>query len=383
MNHPSSDDWDPEDEAVREDQRAAYDELRERCPVAHSRLRGWSVLRHADVLQVLHDHASFSNVVSAHRAVPNGMDPPEHDAYRRIVEAYFEPAPMAAFEPRCRDIAAQLVRSLPAGELDLVAALADPFAVQVQCAFMGWPDDMREPIRQWTRRNYEARRAADPALTRGIAREFEEHVVALLQARRHAGDRAPDDVTTRLLREQVDGRPLRDDEIVSIVRNWTVGEIATISASIGILAEHLALDAPLQDRLRAQPSLLPPAIDEILRLHGPLVTNRRVTTRPVELGGRTIAAGERISVNWVAANRDPRAFEDAQAFRLDRDPARNLLYGAGIHVCPGAPLARMELRVVMEELLARTRHIEPLAEHRPDRAVYPSSGFSTLMLRLR
>jgi cytochrome P450 len=132
-----------------------------------------------------------------------------------------------------------------------------------------------------------------------------------------------------------------------------------------------------------QPSLLPAAIDEILRIHGPLVANRRITTCPVQIRGRKIDAGERISLIWIAANRDGRVFKDPDTFHLDRDPDQNLLYGAGIHVCPGAPLARMELRVVMEELLERTTEIQPVRDKSPATAVYPASGFVTLPLRMR
>src|SRR5690606_1907000 len=107
----------------------------------------------------------------------------------------------------------------------------------------------------------------------------------------------------------------------------------------------LAADGNLQARLRVEPPLLPAAIDEILRISGPLVLNRRVATRDVEIGGRQIKAGERVSLLWIAANRDEQVFDEPGEVRLDRDPRPNLLYGAGIHVCPGAPLARLELRV--------------------------------------
>ena len=103
----------------------------------------------------------------------------------------------------------------------------------------------------------------------------------------------------------------------------------------------------------------------------------------VELGGQALAAGERLSINWIAANRDPRAFDAPDDFRIDRDPALNLLYGAGIHVCPGAPLARLELRVLMEELLARATDIVLVEGLTSARAVYPDAGYATLRIRLR
>lgn len=384
MNQPLPQDWDPTSHAALLDQRATFDDMRERCPVACSDFLGWSVFRHADVLRVLNDHHTFSSVVSRHLSVPNGMDPPEHTAYRRIVELYFQPARMQDFAPQCREIAASLVRELPGrDEVEFIAEFAQTFAVRVQCAFLGWPAHLHEPLRLWTQKNREASLALDRPTMAGLASDFVGHVNELLQNRRSAGARAKDDIVTSLLAQQVNGRPLRDEEIASILRNWTVGEVGTISAAVGILAHYLADHGDLQRQLRAQPSLLPEAIDEILRIHGPLVANRRTTTRPVEIGGRSIAAGERISLNWIAANRDPDVFDEADTFRLGRDPAANLLYGAGIHVCPGAPLARMELRLVMEELLGGTARISPPAGKPPTLAVYPASGFATLPLQIR
>ncbi len=264
----------------------------------------------------------------------------------------------------------------------MIAELAQSFAVRIQCAFLGWPPDMHEPLRLWTRKNQEATLAQDREAMAEIAREFVGYVEQLLRVRREDGVESGDDITASLLRVQVNGAPLRDDEIVSILRNWTVGEVGTIAAAVGILVHFLAEHPDLQQQLRDRPSLLPAAIDEILRIHGPLVANRRITTRPVEIGGRKLDAGERISLIWVAANRDGRVFADAEAFRLDRDPSQNLLYGAGIHVCPGAPLASLELRVLMEELLRRTTLIEPSPDTPPTLAVYPASGFAVLPLRI-
>lgn len=384
MNDERKCDWDPRSEAVVRDQRAAYDEMRERCPVAYSEFMQWSLFRHEDVSRVLHDHKTFSNVVSRHLSVPNGMDPPEHTKYRRIVESSFTVQRMDAFEPVCRQMVAELVRNvLASGEVELMADFALPFAVRVQCAFLDWPPTLRERLVRWTRKNYEATLAQDLQAMSEIAREFEGFIDGMLETRMQAGIKPEDDVVGALTHEKVWGRPLSNEEIASILRNWTVGEIGTISASIGILVHYLSQHVELQQRLRAQPLLLPAAIDEILRIHGPLVANRRVTTRKVEIGGRKIDAGERISLNWVSANRDGRVFEDPQAFRLDRDPAANLLYGAGIHVCPGAPLARMEMRVCLEQLLERTTRIQDVPGNAPSLAVYPASGFATLPLQVR
>jgi len=376
-------DWDPRSQAVLDDQGAAYDAMRRHCPVAYSDYLGWSLLRHEDVVRALDDHDTFSSVVSSHLSVPSGMDPPRHTAYRALIEHHFAPERVAAFEPRCRSISAALVAGLERGAgIDLAAQLARPFAVEIQCAYLGWPAALHAPLLRWVRRNHEATLARDMEAMAAIAVEFDGYIMALLAARRAAGAAAPDDITTELSRQEIDGRPLGDDEIVSILRNWTVGELGTISACVGILGHHLAANPHLQDALRRDMRLLPAAIDEILRVQAPLVANRRLTTRPVEIGGRRIAAGERITLIWASANRDEAVFGDPDDIRLDRDPADNLLYGRGIHVCPGAGLSRLELRVVMEELLKATRRIAPAPGRQPVLAVYPAGGFSALPLIL-
>ena len=383
MSPLHSQDWNPKSAAVLRDQRAACDAMREHCPVAYSDLLGWSLFRHEDVVRVLNDPETFSSAVSRNPSVPNGMDPPEHGQYRRVIERYFAPQAMQAFEPQCRSIAADLVRSLQGRPgLELMADFAQPFAVRVQCAFLGWPVGMHEPLRLWAQKNHAATLAQDRPAMDDIAHEFAGYVMTQLRSRRDGALPGRQDVITSLTHQQVNGRPLNDEEIISILRNWTVGEISTIAAAVGIVAQYLAEHSDLQQQVRTQPAQLPAAIEEILRLYGPLLANRRVTTRAVEIGGRTIGAGERISLNWVAANRDGRVFTDPQSCRLDRDPGANLLYGAGLHVCPGAPLARMELRVAVQALLDGTTDIDRIAQRPPTSAAYPASGYAVVPLHL-
>lgn len=376
-------DWNPRSDDVQKDQIAAYDDMRHRCPVAHSEYLNWSLFRHEDVVRALHAHETFSNSVSNRLVVPNGMDPPQHTLYRRIIEPYFNAQRMEAFEPVCRQIAIELVANLPrAGEVEFISAFAEDFALRVQAAFLGWPTKLHEPLRRWTRRNHEATLARDRTAMEDVAYEFDRYIRSLLMERRNAGASAPNDLTTSLMRERVGDRLINDEEIVSILRNWTVGELSTISASVGILAYYLAGRPDLQQQLREQPALLPAAIDEILRIHAPLIANRRIATAPVEFCGRTLPADARITLMWASANRDETVFGDPDTFRLDRDPALNLLYGAGIHICPGAPLARLELRIVMEELLGQNSRIALASGQAPVKAVYPASGFSSLPLRV-
>lgn len=374
-------DWDPVSPEVLRDQRSAYDAMRRQCPVAYSPMLGWSLFRHEDVLRVLLDHKTFSSAVSQHLSVPNGMDQPEHTPYRRIIESYFSPQRMDAFEPVCRKISSRLAQKLSdSKESEFIAEVARPFAVAVQCAFLGWPESLHESLGRWTGKNHAATLAQDRKAMSEIAREFEELIDNLLETRLEANAGPEADLTASLMHEKVWKRPLSNEEIASVLRNWTVGEIASITASIGILTQYLAAHTKVQEQLRANPDLLPSAIEEILRIHGPLVLNRRVTRRPVEIGGRKIPAGERISLMWISANRDEAVFEEPDAFRPNRNQEKNLLWGAGIHVCPGAPLARLEMRVFMEELLRHTKSFIPAPGKIAPLAVYPASGFASLPL---
>ena len=371
------DDWNPRDPSVLDNQRRAYDDMREHCPVAHSEFMGWSVFRHEDVVGVLDDPETYSSA-SRHLAIPSGMDPPDHGRFKAALAPHFGDESMAALEPRSREIAIDLLEPILAGgEAELMEAFATPFTLRTLCAFLGWPEDQWECLGGWTHGNQQAAFSRDPAAGRALAKLLSEHVKANLDEHRAAAEN--DDVTDALIATSVDEEPLDDEQIVSALRNWVAGE-GTVAGGISLLVLHLAEHPDLQDRLRTDPSLIPDAIEEILRVDDPLVANRRTTTREVEIGGRTIPEGAKLSLMWIAANRDPRAFDAADQVRLDRDGDHSLVWGQGIHVCLGVPLARLEMRIALEELLARTRRFEVGGEVR--RSVYPSDGLASFSLRL-
>jgi len=212
-----------------------------------------------------------------------------------------------------------------------------------------------------------------------LADLFSEHVTTNLDAHR-ASPSDVADATDALLRTEVDGERFTDDQIVSILRNWAAGH-GTVADGLGVLVLHLAQEFELQHQLRSDPSLIPEAIEEILRVDDPLVANRRTTTREVEIQGRTISKGENLTLMWIAANRDSRAFDDPTAVKLNRGTGASLVWGQGIHICMGAPLAKLEMRVALEELLSRTKRFE-LAGDAPCRAVYPSNGLAAILLRV-
>lgn len=381
MTQPTPADWNIRDDAVQADPRTAYDRMRGHCPVAHDADGHWTLFRHADVMRVLLDPKGFSNRASRHISVPNGMDPPEHGPFRQLIEPYFNEQRVAWFRPLCRAIADDLAQQLQGRDtVDIMADFALPFALRAQCAFMGWPQSLQQRLLDWIQRSQRASFVQDRSALAELAAAFDAIIDEQLTQRRRAGVARDADITCELMQGQVNGRPLSDAEIASILRNWTVGEVGTLAAAIGIIALHLAGDSALQQQLREQPDRLYYANDEIQRMHNPLLENRRRATCPAELDGRKIGQDARVIINWVAANRDPDVFPEPDCFRWDRNPQDNLLYGAGIHVCPGAPMARMELVEVIDSLLQHSHNLQPAAGRPAQPARYPASGYAQVWL---
>ncbi|GIK78822.1 MAG: cytochrome P450 [Actinomycetes bacterium] len=383
----SETDWSPTSEAVAADQRAAYDAMRERCPVARDGTGAWTLFRHDDVVAAALDPATFSSRVSRHLNVPNGMDGEEHARFRALIDPYLAPGAVARLEPRFRGLAARLVASLPGDRsVEAVSELGARFAVRAQSAWLGWPAELEDTLLGWMDDNLEATRSRRLSRTAAVAERFDAIVRSLIEARRRAGADAPDDVTTQLLGERIDGRPLSDEEVISILRNWTAGDLGSIAACIGVVVHRLAVDAGLQERLRGSGrggDELEAEIDEILRIDDPFVSNRRLATVDVEVGGRTVRAGERVVLNWTAANRDPRVMGDPDSRRPAENALRNVVYGIGVHECPGRGLATLELRVAIEELLAATSAIELAPGADPVREAPPRGGYRTVPVMLR
>ncbi|MCC2644765.1 MAG: vdh [Burkholderiales bacterium] len=379
MIEKQHDDWNPQDKSVLEDQRRAYDEMREKCPVAHSEFMGWSLFSPKDITRVLDNTETYSNE-SKFLAIPNGMNPPVHGKYQKALVPNFAKERLARLEPCARKIAVDLLTSIQLDEdIEYVSAFATPFSIKTLCSFLGWPDQQWECLSSWVHGNQQVAFSGNPAAGIALAQLFSEHVKTNLDKHR-ALTRDEADVTDKLLRTKIDGVQLNDDQIVSILRNWAAGH-GTVAAGLSILVFNLAQNLSLQDQLRREPSLIPKAIEEILRVDGPLVANRRLTTREVEIHGRTIPKGESISLMWISANRDPHVFNDPNHIKIERNTQDGLVWGRGIHLCLGASLARLEMQVALEELLSRTKRFE-LTGDKQQRAVYPSNGFVKLFLHL-
>lgn len=377
MDDTKRDDWDPRDESVLQNQRLAYDKMREKCPVAHSDFIGWSLFRHQDITTVLSDPETFSNQ-SQFLAIPNGMDPPIQEQYRKALAPNFSKKQMARVEPQARKIARDLISSVPFDEkTELMCSFVTPFAFKTLCAFLGWPEKQWEFFSDWAEDNQQAAFNRDQTAGKALATVFKERVKANLNKHR-ASLEFENNATDALLKTEVDGTKLDDEQIISILRNWTAGH-GTVTAGLSILLFHLAQDFNFQDRLKNDHKLIPQAIEEILRVDGPLVANRRITTREVKIADRTIPQGENLSLIWIAANRDPRIFDEPNTIKLERDTKHSLVWGQGIHFCLGAPLARLEMRIALEELLSQKKYFTLVGENQR-RESYPSNGFSALAL---
>lgn len=368
--------------AAGRDLREYTDELRPEYPVVRNVAGEWVLLRHAEVVAAAVDHDTFSSAVSRYLQVPNGLDGDTHTAFREALDPFFGEDVLAPHVPQFERIATQIVADVPRGKpVDAVHDIGALFAVRAQSGWLGWPTELEGRLLAWMEHNHAATRSGDHAWMIDVADDFDEIIRSVLQPRQDAGADAPDDLTTRLLRVEVQGRRLTDPELVSILRNWTGGDLGSIALCVGIVLHYLATHPDLIDALRGAPDEdVDAAIDEILRIDDPFVTNRRITTHPIRIAGQELPTGARVKLHWTSANRDEGVFGP------DFDPVAhaddNLVYGIGKHVCPGRPLATMQLRTLVRTVLRDISDLR-LAPEEPEREVAPVGGYHRVPIILR
>ncbi len=345
----------------------AYRDLRRRCPVAYSSAHGgfWVVSSYAEVARIARDDAAFSSCRSGlvpptdvGRLLPIMADHPELARYRAVLYPFLTPAAIKALEPFIKSMIDRCIDSFIArGQADLVMELANPVPAATTMHLLGldWTGwaVFAEPLHAvmyslaGSPENLAAQREVY-AFTQRIADEVE------------ARQRVPrDDMISKLLASEYQGVKTAKDEVIDLVRMVIFGGMDTVVAALSNIFIQIGRRPDLRQRLLLDSALIPAAIEEFLRFEAPIQGFSRLVTRDVEVGGCQIKAGETVFMLWGSANRDETVFGgSSEELVLGRPANRHMSFGTGAHHCIGAALARTELRLVVERVLARLPDFE-------------------------
>jgi len=343
-----------------------WDELRPTCPVAHTDRRGstWLPTRYQDVVDLAHDIDHFSSTqisvipfngerpdepILAYGIPPISADPPLHTWTRRLLLPWFSHRRVEGYEAMTRALCAELIDGFVSeGRADAAHDYAQQIPVRVIAGILGVPSSLSDTFTGWVRDLLEF--ADDPVRrargANGLVGFFVDEVG---KRKTEPGD----DLLSDLLHSQSDdGQPVDERVVLGVAALVLIAGVDTTWSAIGSSLWHLATHTEDRDRLVHDPAAMPMAIEELLRAYSP-VTMARVVTEDVDFVGCPMRAGDKVLLNFPGANRDPEVFEDADRVVLDRELNRHVAFGSGIHRCAGSNLARMELRVALEEWLHR------------------------------
>jgi cytochrome P450 len=350
--------------------------LRREAPVAYCEPEGyapfWAITRHEDIVAISRDPARFSNaegVALLRKDEPDfqrmvrtivNMDPPDHGPYRAIGHRWFVPRNLRSLEERVRDLVHELldgVAARGATRIDFVSEIATPLPLRMICNLLGLPpEDEAFALRVAD----EAFGADDPDMKRSeggrqaLVVELFGYFTKMLADRR----REPrEDLLSLIANAEVNGKPIPDLEALSYAGVILGAGIDTTRNALGSGLETLLAHPEQLERLRKDPSLVPTAVEEILRWTVPANQMLRSATCDTEVRGVAIRKGETLVLFYPSANRDESVFDEPDRFLVDRKPNHHLTFGIGEHFCLGAGLARMEIRVLLEELLPRLQSI--------------------------
>jgi cytochrome P450 len=363
-------DWDHTDPAWVKDPYPIWEELRTTCPLAHTdRYAGaWFPTTHEMVSEVANDTEHFTSrlvVITNNKYPPNAVapiggappitsDPPFHQFARRLILPAFAPGPVNALEPQVRALCAAHLDAL-AGEREFDAGLryAQYISPGVISKMLGFPEKDEDLFRDFVHLvldlvdlPVEERAPRFVPMSEYFRAQIDDHL---------ANPR--DDLTSYLLNVEVNGEKLSIDHVSGTMVLILIAGIDTTWSAIGSAIWHLAHHPSDLARLVAEPELMPVAVEEFLRFYAP-VTMARLVKDDVEFHGRTMKKDDWVLLGFPAANRDPKVFEDADTFVIDRALNRHAAFGLGIHRCVGSNLARMEVRVALEEFIARFPNFE-------------------------
>jgi cytochrome P450 len=385
-------DFDPASPEFQRHPHATWARLRAECPVARGGPAGdwWALVCYDDIVAAAADDRTFTSTQGVNIGegiigpprFPMHYDPPQQTQYRRVMNAPFLDQSVLRLEPSFRRNTVSLLEPLVerrGGEL--VESFTSPLPTYNLARFLNVPDDMLPELSEQIER-FERWVTIDPAEAGAASERMFAHARRLVALRQAEPLDAAEDLVTCLLQARVDGQPLEPEAVVGTIRIiYIAGHIALMFA-LGSCIAFLARHPDVQRQLRAEPALMPLAVEELLRLETPNEGFARMATRDVAVRGQAIKAGQRVAFVFTSANRDAAVFSEPDAFRLDRDrvASRHLAFGHGAHKCPGASLSRLELRVALEELLARTRALTLAGE--PSYAAWPVYGPTSLPVRL-
>jgi cytochrome P450 len=345
-----------------------WDDLRATCPVAHTGRYGgtWMPVRHEDVAAVAYDTEHFTSrsvVVSEVRPGPDDLpapiglappitsDPPFHPLARRLLLPAFSPKPIEALEPFTRELCVELLDAT-AGKPQIDAAVdyAQHIPLRVIVKMLGFPQEDADVFRRFIKMVLED---VDQSAEERQAIVDEGELDAYMDARiaEHLAD-PQDDLTSFLLDAELDGNKLEPDHVRGTMVLLMIAGIDTTWSAIGASLWHLAQNPSDRQRLAAKPELMATAVEELLRAYAP-VTMARLVAKDFNFRGCDMKEGDWLLLPFPAANRDPEFFADADRVQIDRAENRHAAFGLGIHRCIGSNLARMELRVALEEWMKR------------------------------
>jgi cytochrome P450 len=346
-----------------------WDGLRDTCPIAHTgRHSGsWLPTTYDDVTNMARDPETFSSreILVVPRvtggygddvaSVPIQSDAPLHTWTRRQLLPTFSPKAVDELEVFTRAWCRELMDSIAGREsADAAVEYAQQIPAQIIATMLGVPTTMRDQFTTWVRNTLEAG-LTDIELRLQARKELLEFFGNEMKDRRTNGYRG--DLISELMQSEHDGEPIPDNVILGMCNLLLVAGVDTTWSGIGASMWHLATHPEDRRRLVEEPELIPSAVEEFLRAYSP-VTMARIVTKDVEYNGCPFKEGDRILMAFPAANRDPKHFENPDEVIIDRQHNRHVAFGAGIHRCVGSNLARMEMRVAIEEWLARVPDFE-------------------------
>lgn len=354
--------------AVHDDPYVTYRRLRDEAPAYwNPELRFWVLSRFDDVIEGFLDHETFSSAggISLENRRPIGIrardfqplieiDPPEHTSFRKLVARVFTTRRVAAMEQEIRRIVdGYLDRVITAGACDLVTDITGPFPMDVISALLGIPESDRSQLRAHADQlliREDGSMAIPPAAQAGMLGLLEYFIADL--PKRTPGDGSG--IVSDLLGLEVDGRALTHAELLGFCVLFVIAGHETTTKMVANAIELLSRHPAQRDRLVADATLVPAAVEEVLRYHNSTQYMHRTLTTDVARHGATLRKGESVLLHIGAANHDPREFgPTAEAFDIDRNPERHLAFGYGAHFCLGAALARMEGKVALEQIHRR------------------------------